>query len=198
MGCEAIVHSVASLMEDPNVSPDDRCILLVDFSNVFHSVNREYMFSEVRALIPAMASWLECCYGSQLPFHLGNHTILSCCGVQQGNPLGCLGCALALHPIIENFERTVSGVLINTWYLDDGTLRGSASNLHTALEIIEAEGPLRGLSLSRGISLLYAPADTSLSNNAVPPGIPVTNGGFNLLGSPVGPTSHCIICTTES
>ena len=65
VGCEAIVHSVSSVLEDPNISPDDRCILLVDFSNAFNSVNREHMFREVRARIPSMASWLECCYGSQ-------------------------------------------------------------------------------------------------------------------------------------
>ena len=34
VGCEAIVHSVSSVLEDPNISPDDRCILLVDFSNL--------------------------------------------------------------------------------------------------------------------------------------------------------------------
>ena len=123
------------------------------------------------------------------PLHLGNLTILSCCGVQQGDPLGPLGFALALH--IENVNRTVPGLLINTWYLDDGTLCGSATDLCAALEIIGAEGHLRGLSLNRGKSLLYAPADSSLSNNAFPPDIPVTNGGFKLLGSPVGPASHC-------
>ena len=191
VGCEAIVHSVSSVLEDPNISPDDRCILLVDFSNAFNSVNREHMFREVRARIPSMASWLECCYGSQPPLHLGNRTILSCCGVQQGDPLGPLGFALALHPIIEKVKRSVPGLLINTWYLDDGTLCGSATDLRAALQIIEAEGPLRGLSLNRGKSLLYAPADSSLSNIAFPPDIPVTNGGFKLLGSPVGPASHC-------
>ena len=79
-----------------------------------------------------MASWLECCYGSQpppppLPGKL--YTMLSCCGVQQGDPLGPLGFALALHPIIEKVIRSVPGLLINTWYLDDGTLCGSATDL---------------------------------------------------------------------
>ena len=150
--------------------------------------------------IRSMASWLECCYGSQPPPPLPGklYTMLSCCGVQQGNPLGPLGFALALHPIIEKVIRSVPGLLINTWYLDDGTLCGSATDLCAALEIIETEGPLRGLSLNRGKSLLYAPADSSLSNNAFPPDIPVTNGGFKLLGSPVGPASHCESAVLQS
>ena len=32
VGCESIVHSVASLQEDSSVAPDSRCALLVDFS----------------------------------------------------------------------------------------------------------------------------------------------------------------------
>ena len=45
--------------------------------------------------------------------------------------------------------------------------------------------------MNRGKSLLYAPAESSLSNSAFPPYIPVTNGSFKFLGSPVGPASHC-------
>lgn len=85
-GCEAIVHSVSSILQDPDVPPDCRCTLMVDFSNAFNSVDRECMFKEVRARIPSMAAWLECSYRSYL--HFGEHTILSCCGVQQGDPLG--------------------------------------------------------------------------------------------------------------
>ena len=64
VGCEAIVHSVSSVLEDRNISPDDRCILLVDFSNAFNLVNREYMFREVRAphsfhgLLVGMLLWV--------------------------------------------------------------------------------------------------------------------------------------------
>ena len=55
--------------------------------------------------IPSMAAWLESSYGSQPHLHLGEHTILSCCGVQQGDPLGPLGFALSLHPIIEKIKE---------------------------------------------------------------------------------------------
>ena len=89
----------------------------------FNLVDRKAMFQEVRARIPSMAAWIECCY-SQPILRLGDHSILSCCGVQQGDPLGPLGFALALHPIIETIKEEVPGLLINAWYLDDGTLSG--------------------------------------------------------------------------
>ena len=44
VGCDAIVHSVASVLEDPNFSPDDSCFLRVDWH--LNSVNREYMFRD--------------------------------------------------------------------------------------------------------------------------------------------------------
>lgn len=81
--------------------------------------------------------------------------------------------------------------MINAWYLDDRTLCGSLNDLSAALSIIESVGPSRGLVLNRSKSLLYVPADVSLSNNPLPQSIPVTNVGFDLLGSPIGPLSHC-------
>ena len=93
-----------------------------------------------------MAAWLECCYGAQPLLHLEDHTILSCCGVQQGDPLGPLAFALAFQPIVERIRREVPDLQINAWYLDDGTLCGSAADLTAALAIVEEDGPGRGLS----------------------------------------------------
>ena len=64
-GCEAIVHSLASILNDGSILPESRCTLLVDFSNAFNSIDRGLMFEEARARIPSMSSWLECCYSSQ-------------------------------------------------------------------------------------------------------------------------------------
>ena len=37
---------------------------------------------------------MESCYSSQTLLHLGKDSICSCCGVQQGDPLGLMGFAL--------------------------------------------------------------------------------------------------------
>ena len=158
----------------------------------FNSVSREVLFREVRARLPSMPAWIECCYSSQPLPTLGSSTIYSCCGVQQGDSLGPLGFALALHPIIEKVREKVPGLLINAWYLDDGTLRGSPRDLQKALDIIEEDGSTCGLHLNRAKSLLFVPAGASMSLSSLPSEIPITREGFDLLGTPIG----SVLCRT--
>ena len=139
-GCEAIIHSVFSTFSDSNPLPDHCWSLLLDFSNAFNSIDRGFMFEEIRARIPDISAWMECCYGSQPVLHLDDKTILSCCGVQQGDPLGPLGFAVALQPIVERIQREVPNLHINAWYLDDGTMCGSPNDLGEALKIVEEDG----------------------------------------------------------
>ena len=190
-GCEAIIHAVNSVHRDANTPPGEQWTLLLDFSNAFNSIDRHSMFVEVRARIPSLAAWMECCYGARPILHLGKESILSCCGVQQGDPLGPLGFALTLQPIVQKIKAAVPRLKINAWYLDDGTLCGSPCDLAAALRIVEEEGPPRGLPLNRAKSLLYVPANSSLLPNPLPSDIPVTRGDFSLLGCPVGPTTFC-------
>ena len=149
------------------------------------------MFQEVRSRIPSMVAWAENCYGSQPLLYFGDDKIFSSCGVQQGDPLGPLCCALTLHRIVKQIKREVPGLLINAWYLDDGTLCGSPRDICSALTIIESQGPSRGLLLNKNKSLSLVPADAGWPDHVLPPGIPTTNGGIELFGSPVGPPSFC-------
>ena len=163
---------------------------LLDFSNAFNSISREKMFKEIESHIPSMATLLECCYGAKPLLHLEDHTILSCCGVQQGDPLGPLAFALALQPILERIKCEVPDLLINAWYLDNGTLYGSAADQAdqaAALEIVEEDGPSRCLKLNRGNSLLYIPEDASSAVNSLPSKLPSVRSGFDL----IDPCPHC-------
>ena len=134
---------------------------------------------------------MESCYSSQVLLCLGQDTILSCCGVQQGDPLSPLGFALSLHPIVECIRSEVPDLALNAWYLDDGTLEGSPEDLMTALGIIERDGPSVGLHLNRSKSLLFIPEDVDASQSPLPSDIPISRCGFTLLSSPIGPPSYC-------
>ena len=149
------------------------------------------MFKEARSRIPSLSTWLEFCYSCPSVLHFGDHTINSICGVQQGDPLGPLGFALTLHPIIEKVKSEVPGLLANSWYLDDGTLCGSPVDLNLALSIIEELAPTWGLSLNCSKSLLFILKEDSPPQNSLPTDIPTTSKGFVLLGSPIGPPSFC-------
>ena len=141
--------------------------------------------------MPSLSSWMESCYSCQPILRLGQHTILSCSGVQQGDPLGPLGFALTLHPIVKRIQEQVPGLTLNSWYLDDGTLVGFPDQLVAALNIIEQDGPALGLNLNRSKSLLFIPEEDDASLSPLPSDIPVIRQGFSLLGCPIGPPTFC-------
>ena len=113
-GCEAIVHATSQLMTS---LPGNQCwTLLLDFTNAFNNINREAMFVECRRRLPGLSAWLESCYSCHPLLHLGKDVIHSCCGVQQGDPLGPLGFSLTLHPIVERIKAEVPSLALNAWY----------------------------------------------------------------------------------
>ena len=75
-----------------------------------------------------------------------------------------MGFSLALQPIVDRITLEVPHLVMNGRYLDDGTLYGSMSDIQSAFNIIEEEGPSRGLILNKK-SLLFAPSVCSLDSN---------------------------------
>ena len=169
-GCKANIHSVSDVLEDNSIPPEHKHILLVDLSNAFNSVSRQILFEEVRSQIPSLSAWMEYSYGTQLILLLNNQLILGCSGFHQGDPLGLLGFSLALHPIVNKIKEQVPGLVINAWYLDDGTLCGSPVHLARALSIIESGCP------SHAKSLIYTPSTCSVSHPLLVIFPPLLNG----------------------
>ena len=162
-----MIHCVTPILEKPDLPPLSGWTLLIDFSNAISSVSREHIFSSLCPTLPGLSPWIKRCYCSHSILLLGDHSLLSCCGVQQGDPLGPLCFALTLQPVIERINRDVPNLLCNAWYLDDGTLSGTRQDLAAAMKIIEEEGPFRGLHVNRSKSLLYiAPNSTTHSGHA--------------------------------
>ena len=188
MGCESIVHTVNSILDDNSIPSNSKCFLQIDLCNAFNSIDRSAMFEEIRHFLPSMSSWMELCYQSQPNLLVDKYCIKSCCWVQQGDPLGTLEFVLALHPIIKQISEEVPSLELNVWYLDNGILCGSRSELLKALNILELEGPRRGLYLNRDKCLLFVPPGDYNSNDGFG-NIPIVQDGFVLLGSPVGSPS---------
>ena len=172
-GCEAVIHSVSHLMSSGQ--PDQRWVLLLDFTNAFNTINRNSMFEEFRVHIPGLSAWKESCYSGQPFLHLGSDTILSCYGVQHGEPLGPLGFTLTLHSNVEHIRAVFPNLTLNAWYLDDGSLVGSPRDIAAALNIIESDGPSLGFKLNRTKSLLLIPENANASCSPLPPDIPSPN-----------------------
>lgn len=47
--------------------------------------------------------------------------------------------SLVLQPVIEQIKKEVLDLLLNAWYLDDGTLCGAADNMKAPLAIVEQD-----------------------------------------------------------
>ena len=70
----------------------------------------------------------------------------SCCGVQQGDPLGPLYFCCGLQSIIDRI--TALGPTYQKWYMDDGGIVGSQDLLLKVWEILKTDGPALGLHLN--------------------------------------------------
>ena len=136
----AIIHAV-NLHLSGKASSSVKPTLLIDFSNAFNSIDRSFMFSSIHQRLPSLSAWFESCYGSAPFLYYRNRSLASCSGVQQGDPLGPLGFALALQPVLEHLASSVSSLRLNLWYLDGGVRSADVASLHQALDLIESEGP---------------------------------------------------------
>ncbi|KAL8158882.1 hypothetical protein V2J09_000419, partial [Rumex salicifolius] len=116
-----------------------------------------------------------------------NDSILwSCQGVQQGDLLGPLLFALALHPLVLDINRACE-LDLQAWYLDDGTIVGDKVMVTKAFDIIKIDGPARSLFLNVDKTELFWLVEDPRSRveGVLPPNISRPHEGVKLLGGPV-------------
>ncbi|GJW54540.1 hypothetical protein Tco_0098625 [Tanacetum coccineum] len=179
---EAILHAVNHLVEDRG---DDvgLSMLLVDFQNAFNLVDRTVMLEEVRLRCPAISHYVEFCYSSLARLYYGEHSLWSCQGVQQGDPLLL---SLVLHPLICKIRYSFN-LCLQAWYLDDGTIVGDTFVVGKVLELITEDGPRCGLHLNVDKTELFWTKEDPRSRleGIFPPNISRPLHGVKLLGGPI-------------
>ena len=89
-GAEAVAHAARIFVKSPKTDDEPQCILKVDFTNAFNSVRRDKMLAIIREKVPEMYNLVWQSYNSTSDLFFDKHTIESCEGVQQGDPLGPL------------------------------------------------------------------------------------------------------------
>jgi hypothetical protein len=201
-GAEHIIHSVRDVISDKWESDEDLMMLKVDFSNAFNSISRSAMLSEVVREFPDLLPWVQWCYGSSSQlFHHGK-SILSCVGVQQGDPLGPFLFCLVEHVLLKPMKQRWPRLRLNKWYADDGVIIGSTSEIISIIEYLRTQGAPLGLFLNLNKCELYSPSvdnfdsqfsDRSLGQLSIPPELHARFSvpDFTLLGAPFGSAVFC-------
>nr|GEV32592.1 hypothetical protein [Tanacetum cinerariifolium] len=146
-GSEVVLHSVNCLIkaigDDVGLS-----MLLAYFNNAFNLVDREVMLREVLLRCPAISRSVELCYLNPARLYYCEHTLWSCQGVQQSDPLGPLLFFLVLHPLICKIRDSFS-LFLHAWYLDDGTIVEDTMVVGKVLELIMKDGSGCGMHLNK-------------------------------------------------
>ena len=69
-------------------------------------------------------------------------------GMHQGDPLGPLLFAMVIQQLVDAVRVAYPNLALNSWYLDDGVIAGSAKDVLKALEIIQRLRPDLGMDLN--------------------------------------------------
>ena len=144
--CETLGMAVQSLV-DGLPGDGDWVLLQIDLQNAFNSVERGAVTAAVSDLFPAAVPWVSQTMQAA-PLLCGQEVLWSRKGVQQGDPLGPLLFALAIHDVV----ATAPGDhMLHRWYLHDGvvvTKAGEAEAGAPSGAACRAAPPSPGVSLS--------------------------------------------------
>ena len=202
-GCEAIIHVARQWFSRNRCSDPGKVAVSVDVSNAFNTVHRAAVLRAVRVHFPSLSPWVDCCYRHESTLFTGSgnvalQTIPSARGVQQGDPLGPVLFALAVHPAIAEARAATEashpgGIDICSFFLDDGFCAGSAPAVRCFLTAL-IEG-FRRVGLTVNLDKTEVIPACSFAQSFCPGDFQGCswNGtsNFKLLGAPVGSNEWC-------
>ncbi|GJX95014.1 hypothetical protein Tco_0349600 [Tanacetum coccineum] len=148
---------------------------------ILHAVN--HLVEDHRDDVGLSMILVEFYYSSLARLYYGEHSLWSCQGVQQGDPLLL---SLVLHPLICKIRDSFN-LCLQAWYLDDGTIVGDTLVVGKVLELITEDGPRCGLHLNIDKTKLFWTKEDPKSRleGIFPRNISRPLHGVKLLGGPV-------------
>ena len=155
--------------------------------NAFNCTSRQLIFDECAKHFPEPLPWVTSCYSARPVLRHSLGTLTSDVGVQQGDPLGPLLFALALHRFVSAISASVP-LIFHSWYLDDGVFCGTLSSVRQVVKLLQAATPVSGLlvKLDKCEAFSRNSLDTlndDIRKSAVP--------NMEILGAPIGSSEFC-------
>jgi hypothetical protein len=187
-GVEVVTHSLRDVLAKHSRSK--LALLKIDFSNAFNSIDRQAFMRATCDALPTLSRWTNWCYGApSILLYDHARTILSSCGVQQGDPLGPLYFCFGIASIVEEIEALHP--VYNKWYMDDGGIVADTDTLLKVWAILQARGPALGLKVNAK-KCEWSWLDPSCALGSPINGVPlVPTSEVCMLGVPLGSRAHC-------
>jgi hypothetical protein len=190
-GADAIVF--ASRLYSANL-PTDSVVVALDFRNAYNSLFRDAFLGAVEEHFPVLLPYALASYVAPTTLLVGAHTILSACGVQQGDPLAPLFFSLGLGSALQKARAAVSSLPpFEAWYLDDGIVGGPIPVVTAYVSALQEECQKIGLILRPDKCHLITRQDQdthTLTPLLLSLGSRAPSTSWTVLGCPVGDETH--------
>ena len=193
-GCEAAIHSIRKVYEDPECE----AVLMVDATNAFNNINREATLHNIRVKCPPFAKYVENTYKEPANLFISNNAqdntevevVQSAEGTTQGDPIAMAMYALGLLQLQQTicFDQTrVKQVA----YADDLTGAGKLVDLKGWWDMVTEHGPKIGYfpNASKSVIIVKAGKLELAKEIFSDTNVKVTDEGERHLGAVIGTDS---------
>ncbi len=193
-GCEAAVHAMRKLFNDP----ETEAIILVDATNAFNSLNRQNALRNIHHLCPSLSKTLINTYREDINLYIDGETLLSQEGTTQSqrDPLAMAMYAVAVNPLVNNLKQDT---MKQVWFADDASAVGNLSDLRAWWDRLTNVGPDYGYFPNAAKTWLIVKDGLVEKAKVTFQGTDVitTDEGKRYLGSAIGKRSFLETCVEQ-